>query len=241
MFYKSEKYLSHPNKSGGLISGLYKFVRKINLGTKYKIIKGYNSKPGTLLDIGCGTGEFLRFMHEQGWQTQGIERDEDARKYALAVNKIEAGPMSTIAEIPDSSLDVITMWHVLEHIYDPRGLLNELHRMIKPQGNMFFAVPNSASWDATKFHSYWAAYDLPRHVHHYSRSSMSILLEGHGLQISEILPMKFDSFYISLLSEKYKTGRSNYIKAFVNGFRSNNYGFNHNKEYSSIIFVAKMA
>ncbi|MBN1339349.1 MAG: class I SAM-dependent methyltransferase [Bacteroidales bacterium] len=241
IFYKSQEYISHGNSSNGLFSGLYKTIRKINLQNKYKTINSYCKAAGNLLDIGCGTGEFIRHMNTKGWRTLGIERDNDAREIAVKKNNVDARGNKEIAHLKPESFDVITIWHVLEHIYDLHGMVHNLHNLLRKEGYLFLAVPNAGSWDASFYLTDWAAYDLPRHVHHFNRSSMTALLNHHNLAIVEIIPMKFDAFYISALSEKYKTGKQYYLKGFINGLRSNNFGFHHNNDYSSIIFVVKQA
>jgi 2-polyprenyl-3-methyl-5-hydroxy-6-metoxy-1,4-benzoquinol methylase len=238
-FYQSEDYISHSNTKRGLMNKVYQVVRNFTISKKLSIIKQYVSR-GTILDVGCGTGEFLNFARNNGFQTTGVEPGNDARKYAIENYSLNVYNEDYIKTIPDSSFDVITMWHVLEHVHELNDRVGELKRIIKDNGIVLIAVPNHTSLDASIYKEYWAAYDLPRHLYHFSPDTITQLFKKHGFKNIKILPMKFDSFYVSMLSEKYKTGSVKYLRAFVNGLKSNIMASKKaNNTYSSQIYLFK--
>ena len=193
------------------------------------------TRKGHLLDIGAGTGDFLMSAKKNGWETTGIEPNKKAN--AIATQKGLAYIEST-GVIESHSVDVITMWHVLEHVPDLQKQICELQRLLKPNGIILVAVPNFNSYDAKHYKEFWAGYDVPRHLWHFSTTAIKILFEREKLQLIKTIPMLFDAFYVSLLSEKYKNGKMNFFKAFVTGLKSNWKGF-HNLEFSSHIYVIK--
>ena len=140
----------------------------------------------------------------------------------------------------DGTIDCVTMWHVLEHVHDLNETIESVKRVLNPEGIFLVAVPNSNSWDAQKYDKYWAAFDVPRHLYHFNAETMQKLVTNHGFKIRKIIPQKLDAFYVSLLSEKYKTGKSNYLKSLVFGFWSNYMAGKHEIGHSSQIFVLSM-
>lgn len=234
-YYESEDYISHTDSKRSLFEKLYHTVKQKALRDKVKLIEKFHPGKGTLLDIGAGTGDFLVSAKNSGWNITGIEPSEKAKNIALSkgVNFKDA-----LIDIADQSIDVVTMWHVLEHVPDVDAHIKELKRIIKPTGIIVIAVPNYKSYDAKKYGIYWAAYDVPRHLWHFSKTAIEKLFAVEDISLVKILPMKFDSFYVSLLSEKYKTGKMNFISGFLSGLRSNQKA-SKNKEYSSHIYVLK--
>lgn len=239
-YYKAESYVSHTNTKKGLINKLYHAVRSYTLKKKVSMINSYVSR-GTILDYGCGTGMFLKACQENGWETFGIEPDDSARKIAsqqgLTVFS-DKGRVQTY--ITDKHFSAITLWHVLEHVTDMSETLSFFKSKLKKDGVLVIAVPNHVSYDAQFYKEYWAAYDVPRHIHHFDVRTMSALLKNSGFQLVETKGMKFDSFYVSMLSEKYKTGSMNLLKAFLTGLKSN-LKAKDTTEYSSTIYVFKHA
>lgn len=237
-YYQSADYISHTDTKKGLINRLYHAVRKRTLRGKLQLIKRVSSRQqGILLDIGAGTGAFLHTMQKAGWEIQGVEPDETTRsrakeRYGLTLQSPENLSLSAAAHF-----DVVTLWHVLEHVHDLQGYLQNIKRVVKPGGKIVIAVPNYTSCDAAIYQENWAAYDVPRHLSHFSPAAMRILLERHGLTIKDILPMWYDSFYVSMLSEQYKNGRPGYIKAIFNGFLSNLKAIFDRQKCSSLIYV----
>lgn len=237
-YYQSENYISHSGKSSGLMGPLYTTVRKFALNWKARIVEN-QSKTGMALDFGCGTGEFLKTLKTKGWTVEGIEPSELARAKAesLTGQKIN----SSISEITPKQFDVITAWHVIEHVSELSSVIQQLAQLLKKDGTIFIAVPNYESPDAEKYKDLWAGYDVPRHLWHFSRKSMKQLLEVNGLEVKKIIPMKLDAYYVSMLSENYKSGTKgsmgNLIKGFIAGLKSNLTAGPNN--YSSLIYVAK--
>lgn len=237
-YYKSEDYVSHSNTKKGFINSTYQSVRKYTLLKKLQLISRY-FKTGSILDIGCGTGEFLNTCKLAKWETIGIEPDEDARKMAVNNYSLDVRSESELQNIPDSSFEIITMWHVLEHVPKLNERVKELKRLIKPNGIIIIAVPNSDSLDAKIYKEKWAAYDVPRHLYHFNPKDIDTLFKNHGMKMFKILPMVFDSFYVSLLSEKIKSGNTNLLRAMWNGFRSNTSALKSGKTYSSQIYLIR--
>jgi 2-polyprenyl-3-methyl-5-hydroxy-6-metoxy-1,4-benzoquinol methylase len=232
-YYESEDYISHTDGKRSLFEKAYHFVKNIALKNKTDLINKLQKDKGNLLDIGAGTGDFLATAKASGWQVTGTEPNEKAK--SIAAQKGIA-LLENTANFESHSFDTITMWHVLEHIYDPEVQIRELKRLLKPEGTIIIAVPNFNSFDAKHYGEFWAAYDVPRHLWHFSKTAIRKLVENENLVLKQILPMKFDAFYVSLLSEKYKTGHMNFVKAAWIGMKSNLYAAK-NMEYSSHIYV----
>ncbi len=234
-YYKAEEYISHTNTRKGLVNKLYHLVRTRTLKKKLNLVRSYVSR-GTILDYGCGTGMFLNVCKKAGWETYGMEPDDEARKIASEANLNLFSDKARInTYITDKKFNVISLWHVLEHVTDMEETLSFFKNRLDKNGVLIIAVPNHVSFDATHYGEYWAAYDVPRHLHHFEKKTIKKLVEGKGFRLRETLPMKFDSYYVSLLSEKYKSQKTNLLKAFFVGLRSN-LTANHDS-YSSSIYV----
>lgn len=243
-YYQSENYISHSDTDKGFINRMYHFVRRQTLTRKRKLVvaelkknAGQENTPGKLLDIGAGTGAFVQHMQKSGWEVVGLEPDATARQRAAEVNQVKLKPIEDLDKLAPNEFDTITMWHVLEHVHALHQCIEQLKKIIKQDGRIFIAVPNYTSNDASIYKNFWAAYDVPRHLYHFSPASMEQLLKIHGLKLQGIKPMWFDSFYISMLSEQYKNGRSNIIRAFFNGAVSNMEAISNNRNCSSVIYV----
>ncbi len=217
-YYKSESYISHSSTNKGIVNKLYQAVRKRTLKQKVKLVKRLGGGD-SILDIGAGTGHFLNECKLAGMDGMGLEPDQDARNFAEENFKIKLEPIEKLHDLERESKDVISMWHVLEHVYELRKDLDQINKVLKPNGRLVVAVPNKNSFDAKHYKEFWAAYDLPIHLYHFTPKDIDLLFSHYEMEIEEILPMKFDSYYVSMLSEKYKGG--NIIKAFWNGWRSN--------------------
>jgi len=237
-YYQSSNYISHSDTKVGFINKMYHKVRTHTLKTKRKMVeKMTNKSHGEILDIGCGTGAFLNNMQQAGWLITGLEPDENAAKTANSLYNISAKAPEELFSLPLNSFDAITMWHVLEHVHQLHEYIEQLKNLIKPDGVIFIAVPNYQSYDAEVYGAHWAAYDVPRHLYHFSPKSMEKLVSLHGLKIKSHKPMWFDSFYVSMLSEKYKNNKNNILKAAFIGLISNFKAFLNPKKCSSIIYV----
>lgn len=246
-YYKSENYISHTNTSKGLINRLYQIIRKKTLKQKRKLVcKIAGRKQGEILDVGSGVGAFVNEMKQNGWQAMGLEPDADARKIAKEIFNCELRNTDEFFHLPENFFDIITLWHVLEHIHDLKNFLNQLKKILKPSGQIIIAVPNYTSLDASVYKEYWAGYDVPRHLYHFSPLAMEFLIKKTGMEIMDHRPMWFDSFYISLLSSKYKNarlpprqGRTNWLVSFIIGIRSNLKAVFDKKKCSSLIYIIR--
>lgn len=239
-YYQAEQYISHSDTAKGFVNKLYHRIRKRTLNQKRALVKKYSGKRvGSILDIGSGTGAFLNTMQQADWQITGIEPDAIARKNSERLYQVKPLQPSESTTLATASFDAITMWHVLEHVHDLPGQMAELNRLLAPGGTIFIAVPNHQSWDARKYGKYWAAWDLPRHLYHFSPESMQALCSRHGLSIKKMLPMWFDSFYVSMLSEKYRYGKTNLFSAFFSGLISNMKAWANVGRCSSIIYIVE--
>lgn len=237
-YYKSEDYISHTNTSKGMINRMYQLVRKQTLAQKRKLVCRVAGKnQGSLLDMGSGTGSFAHEMKRSGWQVTGLEPDAGARQIAHELFSLELKHSSEIFQLNADSFDAITLWHVLEHVHDLHQYLEQLKKLLTPAGRLIIAVPNYTSFDASTYKEYWAAYDVPRHLFHFSPMAMKTLIETKGMKIIGYRPMWFDSFYVSLLSSKYKNGKINYAGAFLAGFISNAKALGNKKKCSSVIYI----
>ena len=237
-FYASENYISHSDTKKGIINSLYHLVRKRTLGSKRRlVINEVGMLKGEILDIGCGTGAFLNTMKEAGWFINGLEPDALARTKAVELYDIHPQSSEKLFDLKPSTFNAITMWHVLEHVHELHAYIKKIGELLAPNGKLFIAVPNYTSTDAEMYDEHWAAYDVPRHLYHFSPQSMEKLVSMHGLKITSLKPMWFDSFYVSMLSEQYKNGKENILKAVYNGFISNLKAWGDVKKCSSVIYI----
>ena len=234
-YYEFEDYISHTDGKRTLFEKMYHFIKRKAIRDKVKLINSYQPLKGKILDIGAGTGDFLLECKNQNWDILGIEPNDKAKGIALGKG-VKFG--DTIEKLESNSFDVITMWHVLEHVPDVEHQVAELKRLLKPSGTIIIAVPNFKSYDANHYKEFWAAYDVPRHLWHFSKTAIEKLFDKQNMNLEDVKPMWFDSFYVSLLSEKYKTGKMNFVSGFFIGLISNLSGL-FKKEFSSHIYVLK--
>ena len=236
-YYESENYISHTDGKKSVFERFYQIAKSINLNDKLKLInKIANGKK--ILDYGCGVGDYLEHMQKNGYDVLGMEPNDSARKIAqskLGENKVT----STEIEHINGKFDVITLWHVLEHIPNLHEIIEQLKKHLKENGTLVIAVPNHQSYDAKYYGQYWAAYDVPRHLWHFTETSMHKLFNEFGMKIESVHPMKLDSFYVSLLSEKYKGNKLGFINAIRIGLKSNSLA-KKSGQYSSLIYTIKV-
>jgi 2-polyprenyl-3-methyl-5-hydroxy-6-metoxy-1,4-benzoquinol methylase len=231
-YYKSANYDSHKTANTNLKDFLYKKVRNYSTGKKLELINKI-TKGKSLLDIGCGAGFFINYCHQNNWRVEGMEPNLEALPYTSPKVKIH----SHLNTIKENSFDIITMWHSLEHIAALDEVMEAAKKSLKKDGKLLIAVPNINSYDYLIYKEYWAALDVPRHLYHFTQESIGNLMKRNRLKVVKIEPLIFDSYYVSLLSEQYKTGKMNYGKAFINGLKSNNWAKKNNKNYSSILYI----
>lgn len=236
-YYESDEYISHTDGNSSLFEKIYNQVRSYSLKKKLALVESKHAK-GALLDVGCGTGAFLQTCKNAGWKISGVEPGDKACSLA----KTKVGDVIYPSLFDDAlngqQYDVITMWHVLEHMPDLHKTIERLKSLLKPDGVLIVAVPNYNSYDALHYGAHWAAYDVPRHLYHFSQQSIKELFGAFNIELKETKPMVFDSFYVSLLSEQYKTGKKRWWSAFLIGLESN-IKAQQNGEYSSLIYILK--
>ena len=237
-YYASEDYISHSDNKSSLTDYLYHLARRFMLGRKYRLTTRMTGKEtGTLLDIGSGTGYFASTMQKKGWEVTGIELNEQAREYSATRFAINAVSPSEIKNIRDKSADCITLWHVLEHLYEPGKWMDEVNRILKDDGKCVIALPNLDSADARWFGDQWAALDVPRHLWHFSPNALIRFVEDHGFTCNRILPLPLDIFYISTLSIKNSGRRFALLRGIILGLFLKTSNFGHRKKASSLIYV----
>ena len=237
-YYKSDDYISHTDSKRNLLENTYHVVRNISLKRKLKLINSFAFEDKNLLDVGCGTGDFLQIAQQVNWTVTGIEPNEEARKIANSKTNNSVFNVKQLLEFEKQSFDVITLWHVLEHLPNLDEHVSILKSLLKEKGTLIIAVPNYKSYDAKYYKNFWAAFDAPRHLWHFNQESVAKLFANENMEVMEILPMKFDAYYVSLLSEKYKSGWMNIFNAIrvalISNLKAKGTG-----EYSSLIYVIK--
>ena len=245
-YYKSEEYISHTNKGKGISAKLYHIVRSLMLSRKRRLISKYIKETNsslnqdtTLLDIGCGTGHFVAYMNSHGWRSEGIERDKGAREYAKTLNGIKVSGTEYMESLPSRYYDVVTLWHVLEHFHDPVMAIKQITAALKSKGIVVIALPNNLSNDANHYGPDWAAWDVPRHLWHFTPFTLSLFAENHDLELIKKAGMPFDSFYVSLLSEKNRGSALPFVKGMFRGLISIVVSFFDHNRYSSIIYILR--
>jgi SAM-dependent methyltransferase len=239
-YYASDNYISHSGKSSSLFDKIYLAARNITLKWKSDLIDQYSPKPATILDFGCGTGEFLHHLKKRGYHIMGVEPNPVARVKANL--NLEGKVSDNLLTIKNNSVDIITLWHVLEHVHTLNETLQLLKKILSEKGYIIIAVPNAESHDCKEYKNLWAGYDVPRHLWHFTQETMRALLYRNGLTLVAVKPMKLDSYYVSLLSEQYKNPKQpkilTAVKAVKEGLTSNIHA-RKKKEYSSQIYIAR--
>lgn len=241
-YYEVNKYLSHNKSGGGLIGLVYGLAKKITLKRKLQIIQAKLKTKGknlSILDVGSGTGDFLKACLREGYKVSGVEPSEEARRSIPHDDAIKL--YAQLADATNQQFDVITFWHVLEHIYEIEESIHKVKRLLNEDGFLFIALPNPNAYDAKLYQNIWAAWDLPRHIWHFTKIDMERFANKNGLRIEDIIPMKLDAYYVSLLSEKYRNPQGKLlpmINAFINGIRSN-HSAKKTGEYSSLLYILR--
>jgi SAM-dependent methyltransferase len=235
-YYKSDMYISHTNNSKGMFNWMYQTIRKYAIGTKLTLLKSVTTC-GFHLDVGCGTGEFLNACQQAGFKAKGIEPSKLARDQAVNNYSLSVSEDTNLEQFKDDKFDSISMWHVLEHVPSLIKTITEFQRILNKNGKVIIAVPNHKSWDANYYQEYWAAWDVPIHLWHFSKQTIELLFNKNGFKLIKTKSMLFDSFYVSLLSEEFKTGKKKFINGFFIGIISNIIGLFTKRGCSSTIYV----
>ena len=234
-YYKSEDYYSHKENTKGFVPKLYERIKKNNLKNKYQLATKSLSV-GKMLEIGCGVGDFLHTAEEHGWECIGVEPSEEAK--AIATKRTKASVLSSeeLESLADEQFDLITMWHVLEHVDDLRWEMDQLQRLIKPHGRIVIAVPNYKSYDGQYYKEHWAAYDVPRHLNHFNRTVLTKMFKTKGLELKKMDKLKWDAYYISYMSEQYRIHSLPLVRGAFRGLISNSKA-RKSGEWSSLVYI----
>lgn len=237
-YYQSEDYISHSNTKKGIVNSLYHAARDFMIQQKINWIKSFSSKR-ILLDIGCGTGHFMHALKENGFQVKGVEIDDGARNFAINQFGLDViTPQDFLNDSSDVNYGVITLWHVLEHIHEPAVFLNKINSSLSDDGILMIAVPNFTSYDADYYADYWAAYDVPRHLWHFSPTFLENWLRSQGFKLITKKSLVLDPFYVSLLSEKYKNqGNGSFIAGIMIGVYATFMSWINQSKASSLVYV----
>lgn len=239
-YYSSDEYLSHNDRAGGITGYLYRAIRKVMLFRKRKLVeKACGMKNGKILDIGSGTGHFLAEMKRSGWETAGIEISEKSRQYSAIVHGLDVIDPGLIQFIPSSSCDCITLWHTLEHFQYPFRYAEEIRRILKPEGVCIIALPNCSSYDAGFYRKFWAAWDVPRHLWHFSPSTLGFFADKARFLVKTVRRLPLDVFYISIISEKYRGTIPYFIWGLARGFWFYLLSFLNRQRSSSLIYFLR--
>ncbi|MDB2702409.1 class I SAM-dependent methyltransferase [Flavobacteriaceae bacterium] len=230
-YYQHQAYISHGNANRSFVERMYGYVQRLMFWQKGKWLQPYFSKDSTYLDYGCGTASFVNHLNRKGIDASGVEPNEKARTFHKETKKVVA----TLNEIEKKSFSVIALWHVLEHIPEPNTILQLLSKKLSPSGALIIALPNFNSKDAQLYKSEWAAYDVPRHLWHFSREGIVGLAAKEGLKCVKVRPLVFDAFYVCYLSEKQRGSRFPLARGFFNGIYSNFHAL-RTREYSSLVY-----
>lgn len=237
-YYETPDYISHSDTRKGLMNSLYHVVRRVMLGRKAaRVNRAARLKKGALLDYGTGTGYFADAMARRGWTVSAVEKNAAARAFAKEHFGLEVLPETGLKDFADASMDVVTLWHVMEHLEDLNGMWDVFYRLLKKQGVLIVAVPNPDSYDARKYGNEWAAYDVPRHLWHFRPSVMQRFGVKHGFILEGRFPMPMDAFYVSMLSEKYKGSRLPFVKGLWTGLLAWFSALGKKERSSSMIYV----
>ena len=236
-YYKAEAYISHTNSGKGIINSIYKKVRKYTLSQKYKLISEL-ANGNVILDYGSGAGAFLNYCNKKGWEVKGVEADKETRDRVIAETNLDIISPAQISTLDREKYDIVTLWHVLEHVHQLKDTIGALVNSLKKDGALLIAVPNCNSLDALNYGKYWAAFDVPRHLYHFRPLDIAKLFKEFNLDVVDTLPMVFDSYYVSMLSEKHKAGGSGFFGGIVNGFLSNVKG-DPKSSFSSQIYILR--
>lgn len=237
-YYEAPEYISHTDTQKGVVNHLYHKVRQLMLKRKHRLVEDKShSESGTLLDIGCGTGYFPAYMQSKGWVVTAVEKSPAARKFAEEHFSLNVHPAEELDGLPAEKYDVITLWHVMEHLEHINEVWETLYRLLKPHGQLIVAVPNCSSYDAEKYGGCWAAYDVPRHLWHFTPATMQKLAAKHRFTMTDRLPMPFDAFYVSMLTEKNMRHSFPFLRGVVTGTMGWFHSLIRKERSSSMIYV----
>lgn len=243
-YYENPQYVSHTDTNAGLLFRIYQLVKDYTLSKKLRFVNSLGTEH-SILDYGAGTGDFATKMANASWAVSAYEPDAGARKRIVEKHR-SIQLVDSLSELQGGSFSVISLWHVLEHVHELNSTIDRFFELLSPNGILIIAVPNMSSFDARKYGHEWAAYDLPRHLYHFTPETLIPLITRHGFKHRGNYPMWFDSFYVALLTEKElaKTTAQKILvwpKAFITGLISNLKAIGNVNKCSSIIYVFQKA
>lgn len=238
-YYETPDYISHSDTKKGAMNAIYHRVRQHMLNRKARLVMRAARciSSGRLLDVGTGTGYFAHAMDGRGWTVEAIEKNAGARAFAKEHFKLDVKPESALDGFPPASFDVITLWHVMEHLEHLNETWERLKELLAPKGVLVVAVPNCSSYDAQRYGSSWAAYDVPRHLWHFTPATIRRLAAKHGFMLTETHPMPFDAFYVSMLTEKQRGHSFSFLRGMWTGTLAWLHAQGNKERSSSIIYV----
>ncbi len=244
-YYDNPDYVSHTDTSEGLMFKVYGIVKSYALKQKRKLLERLASNR-TILDFGAGSGDFSNELQQNGWFVNAFEPNESAR-IKIGRKNSEINLVSNLSSVDDQSVSIVSLWHVLEHVHRLDETLKHFERVLNKEGKLVIAVPNVECFDAKFYGANWAAYDVPRHLYHFSPKTIEPLLTRFGFRLKEIKPMWFDSIYVSLLSEEIANSFPflkvpfSWLRALTVGTISNFYALMNTKKCSSLIYIFEKA
>ena len=239
-YYESPDYISHSDTEKGLMNHLYHLARRLMLTAKAgHVTRATGLRQGWLLDIGSGTGYFAHLMTEWGWTVRAIEKSPQARQFAQERFGLKSDGDEAFVTLEDKSFDCITLWHVLEHLQNLDEMGENLNRWLKDEGAVLIAVPNHLSTDARHYGAHWAAWDVPRHLWHFSQTTMQLFAQKHGFKLIKTIPMPLDGFYVSMLTEQRLGHSMSFLRGLWQGCLAWVSSWGHKERSSSLIFVLK--
>ena len=217
-YYETPDYISHTDTRKGAMNSVYHWVRNYMLGRKARLVlREAHRKEGSLLDLGTGNGYFADVMQRRGLQVDAVYKSAQARAFAKEHFNLDVKPHTALKDFAPGSFDVITLWHVMEHLEPLNETWETLHSLLTEKGVLIVAVPNCASFDAKKYGAYWADYDVPRHLWHFKKVTIQKVGSKHGFIMAERHPMPFDAFYVSMLTEKHMRHSCTFLRGMVTG------------------------
>ena len=234
-YYQAEEYYSHQEQPKTFIQKIYSFTRGLMFHYKHNITSPFLFKGASILDIGSGTGDFLSFMNSKGYEVTGVENNPKA---ILISQKNDIKIHENISKLSDNSFDLITLWHVLEHLPDPEETFKNTFNLLNKSGHLIVAVPNIYSLDKDYYCENWAGFDVPRHLWHFSTPFLINFASKYNFELIRTKPLLLDALYISFLSEKQKGSRFSFLRGMVKGVYFNLRAL-RSKRYSSLVFVFK--
>jgi 2-polyprenyl-3-methyl-5-hydroxy-6-metoxy-1,4-benzoquinol methylase len=245
VYYDNPEYVSHTDTNKGLMFTLYGLVKRYTLSKKRKLLERLSANK-TVLDYGAGSGDFSNELASSGWKVSSFEPDSKARQLIMNKNSsIEL--VDSLDSLNDKSKSIIALWHVLEHVHRLDTTIDSFHRILTDDGRLIIAVPNHSSYDAKYYMQNWAAYDVPRHLYHFNPETIVTLMQSRGFRLVDMKPLWFDSYYVSLLSEKNSSNGGllksilGWGRASVIGSISNLQALTDTKNCSSVTYIFEKA